>query len=60
MPVKFVVQMKRTAVMFRLPKWLSRIEIRTDVWVDTPEWPSLALAREKFPEYNYREVMVQW
>lgn len=50
MPVKFVVQRK--------VKTLSGIRL-LDAWRDTV-WTSLDLAREKFPEHTYREVMTQW
>jgi hypothetical protein len=50
MPAKFVVQ--------RLKKWPTRLTGHK-VWVDTL-WNSLAEARERFPQYIYREVMTEW
>lgn len=54
MPVKFVVQLKRKAIVFEAP-----FEGVKDLWADT-EWSDLATARQKYPQHEYREVMVQW
>lgn len=50
MPAKFVVQRKVDVPLFKRYR---------EMWIDT-QWTSLALAKEKFPELEFREVMVQW
>lgn len=51
MPAKFVVQLR---VVIKHLGFFEKVYWRDTVWV------SLARAREKFPENEYREVMVQW
>lgn len=63
MPVKFVVQKRLKSAdvkrSVRLDMDWNGNKLSNRVWVDTM-WSTLAEARHWHPEWEYREVMLEW